>query len=101
VTASRRRIVRLEDVIGRRVRTAEGRVVGRLEEVRAARRANGEYEVTEYHLGPGALLERLAIVRRIFGRRARMIIARWDQIDIHRPDAPTLTCGLEELQHDH
>jgi hypothetical protein len=30
-----------------------------------------------------------------------MIIARWDQIDVHRPDAPTLTCGLEELQHDH
>ena len=52
----RGRFVYLDDVLGQRVRTADGRVVGRIEEVRAERRANGDHEVVEYHLGSGALL---------------------------------------------
>jgi len=96
VTA-RRRLVYLADVVGRRVRTADGRVVGRIEEVRTARRANGEHEVAEYHLGSGALLERLAVVRSLVTPK-RMLIARWDQIDIRRPEAPLLTCAVEELR---
>jgi hypothetical protein len=99
MTASGRRIVRLEDLIGRRVRTADGRVVGRIEEVCAERRADGNHEITEYHLGPGALLERLGIVRRSPGRRRlHMLVVGWDQLDIHRPEAPTLTCSPEELE---
>jgi len=94
-----RRFVRLEDVIGRKVRTADGAVVGHIEEVRAERRGD-DHEVTEYLLGSGALLERLAMVKRLFGRPARMIVARWDQIDIHRPDRPTLTCRVEELKRE-
>jgi sporulation protein YlmC with PRC-barrel domain len=98
MTARRRRIVRVEDLVGRRVSTADGTVVGRIEEIRARRR-NDEHEVTEYLLGTGALLERLALVQRLFGRRRRTLVARWDQIDISRPDKPTLTCGVDELRH--
>ncbi len=99
MTASRR-TVRVEDLLGSRVRTSDGRTVGRIEEIRAERRAGGEHEVVEYHLGPGALLERFALARRMLGRRPQMLIVRWDQIDIRRPEAPVLTCAVEELKHD-
>jgi len=97
---TRRGIVRLEDLIGHRVRTKTGQVVGRIEEVRAVRRGD-DYEVIEYHLGPGALLERFAITRRFFRHAVPMLIARWDQLDIHRPERPTLTCPVEALTRRH
>jgi hypothetical protein len=91
--------LRLEELLGRRVHDASGRVVGRLEEFRATR--NGDaWEVTEFDIGREALLERLAI--RHFGwvpgQRPAGYRARWDQIDLTDPDQPRLTCGVEELQ---
>src|SRR4051794_25007629 len=94
-----KRFVRLEDLIGQRVRAQDGRVAGHIEEVRAERRGD-HYEVIEYHLGSGALLERLAVVRHLFGRRAETLIARWDQIDIHNVKALKLTCKVEELKRE-
>jgi hypothetical protein len=77
----RHRYVRLEHLLGKKVFATDGAIVGRLEEVRADRK--GDYhEVTEYLIGTGALLERLAFVRRLFGRQVRMMVARWDQLDI-------------------
>jgi len=99
MNAPRRRLVRVEDLIGQRVRDRSGRVVGHIEEIRAEPRGE-RYEVTEYHLGSGAMLERLAIVRHLFGRQSDTIIARWDQIDVQQPDAPVLTCPVEELRHE-
>jgi hypothetical protein len=93
-----RRRIRLEDLLGASVRTGQREVVGRIEEVRAVRRG-GEYEISEYHLGPAALLERLAVVSGIFGRRARTIIVRWDQVDVSNPRAPVLTCERDQLKH--
>jgi len=98
MSAPRRRVVRVEDLIGQRVREQSGRMVGRIEEIRAEARGD-RYEVTEYHLGTGALLERLAIIRHLF-RPSDTIIARWDQIDIDDPDAPVLTCPVEQLKHE-
>ena len=98
MSAPRRRLIRVEDLIGQRVRERSGRVIGRIEEIRAEPRGD-RYEVTEYHLGTGAMLERLAIIRHLF-RPSDTIIARWDQIDIQRPDAPVLTCPVEELRHE-
>ncbi len=96
---SDRRLVRVEELVGRRVCAADGRAVGRIEDVRAERR--GEvYEVVEYRLGAGALLERFALVRRWFGRRPATLVARWDQIDVRRPEAPRLTCAVEDLRHE-
>lgn len=93
----RRRRIYLHELLGRRVRTASGDVIGRIEEVVAARR-NGEHEVSEYLVGPGALLERLALTRRLLGRQPTTWIVRWDQLDIERPDKPVLTCPLDELR---
>jgi sporulation protein YlmC with PRC-barrel domain len=98
VTA-RRRLVRLVDLIGRRVRTATGEPVGRIEEVIAERRGS-DHEVTEYHIGPGALHERFGVVSRLFGGKSAMLIVRWDQLDIHEADSPTLTCGVDELKRE-
>lgn len=95
----RRRLVRVEDLVGRPVRDGGGRVVGRIEDVRVERRGEA-YEVVEYRLGAGALLERFALVRRWFGRRPAMLVARWDQIDVGRPESPRLTCAAEELRHE-
>ncbi len=89
--------VRLEDLVGRKVRARNGRTVGRIEEVCAEARGD-EYEVTEYHLGPGALLERLALVERLLGRAPQTIIVRWDPPDISVPLHPYLTCTVDDLK---
>jgi len=93
----RRRFVRVQDLLGRPVRTLDGQVVGRIEEVRAERRGD-DHELIEYWLGTGALLARLALTPRLFGRRHPRLIARWDQLDIREPSRPTLTCPVEELK---
>jgi hypothetical protein len=54
------REVRLELLIGRKIRDEEGRVLGRIEEVMAERVAEQCF-VREYHVGPAALLERLSV----------------------------------------
>ena len=91
------RYIHLEDLLGRRVAGQDGCAVGRIEEIRAERRA-GEYEVTEYLLGTGALVERLSLVHRLLGRTPRMYVARWDQIDVTTPHRPRLTCRVDELE---
>jgi hypothetical protein len=95
----RSRIVRVEDLLGQRVRTAAGDVIGRIEEIRVERHGD-DHEVTDYLLGGGALAERLAIAPGLFGRHPTKLVARWDQLDIHRPDRPVLTCPVEELERE-
>ena len=90
--------LRVEQLLGRKVRDSNGAVVGRLEEFRATR--NGDaWEVTEFDLGRTALLERLAIRHFgwMVGKRPAGYRARWDQIDISDPEHPRLTVPLEEL----
>ena len=97
--AKRENELRLEALLGRRVRDRNGRVVGRLEEFRA-RREGEHWVVTEYDIGPAALLERLAA--RHLGMpwpgRVRGYRATWNQVDISDPDRPILTCGVDELK---
>jgi hypothetical protein len=91
--------LRLEQLLGRHVRDASGRVVGRLEEFRASREGE-HWVVTEFDIGPTALLERLAVRHlgvtwfgRVHGYRAT-----WDQLNLEDSDRPTLTCGVDELR---
>jgi hypothetical protein len=97
-------VVHVELLLDREVHDPSGRRAGRIEEIRA-RQEGGEIIVEAYHLGPSALLERLAapVVRnRVFralgltghahGRRAR-----WDQMDLSDPEHPVLRCPVEEL----
>jgi len=92
------RCLRLENLIGRKVRAGNARVVGRLEEVRVER-SRGHYAVTEYVLGPAGLWERLGLAASgIFGAADSGYVARWDQIDVSNPDRLQLTCDLADLR---
>jgi hypothetical protein len=96
---SRGTVVRLEDLLGRRVVAGNGRHVGHIEEIRVERHG-GEYQVMEYLLGAAAVLERWSVARRLFGMRGVRRIARWDQMDISDPQRPRLTCPLAEIATD-
>jgi sporulation protein YlmC with PRC-barrel domain len=91
--------VHLEDLLGRRVRATNGRVVGRIEEIRAERHGD-QHEVTEILIGPGALLERLAVVNWLLSRRPQLRIARWNQIVLDPVQDARLTCAVSELKED-
>ena len=90
---------RVELLLGRRVRGQDGRAVGRIEELRAERE-NSYYVVTEFHLGPSALIEALAVRHlsltlpgRVYGYRVR-----WDQLDLSDQHHPRLTCPVADLE---
>lgn len=90
---------RVELLLGSRVRAQDGHVVGRIEELRAEQE-NSYYVVTEFHLGPSALIEALAV--RHFGLtlpgRVHGYRVRWNQIDLTDQEHPRLTCPVEELE---
>ena len=98
------RSINIELLLDKKVTDPSGRRAGRIEEIRA--RKDGEEIVVEaYHLGPQALLERLAapVVRlRLFRalglhRHAHGRCARWDQMDLSDPEKPRLRCPVSEL----
>lgn len=96
------REINLDLLLGRAVVARNGRPIGRIEEFRAERRGH-ELVVTEYHLGPEALLERLSVSGRrllsLFGikSRSRGRCIPWDKLDLSNPEKPRLTCSVEEL----
>ena len=88
--------LRLEDLLGRRVRATNGRVIGRIEEMRAERHGR-DLEVRQVLIGPGALVERLVLVSRLLRRTPKPILARWDQIDLDPAGDARLTCAVADL----
>jgi len=88
--------IRAEILLNRRVRAKNGRVIGRIEEIRVEQHGDA-YEVTEYVLGAGGLFERLAVINPL-GRGATALVARWDQIDLADSFRPRLTCERAELK---
>jgi hypothetical protein len=93
------REVRLELLIGRKVLAGDGRVLGRIEEVYAERVAEQCF-VREYHVGPAALLERLAVGASEFGllrllgaRRREPLIIPADRLDLTDPAYPRLSAA--------
>ncbi len=93
----RRHLVTVQDLLGRRVYDVTGRPAGRIEEMRADRHGD-DYTVTKFLLGSGALFERWSIVRRLLGRKLRTYVVRWDQLDLSRPEKPSLTCRVDDLE---
>jgi hypothetical protein len=96
------RSINIELLLDKAVNDPSGRHAGRIEEIRA--RKDGEEIVVEaYHLGPQALLERLAapVMRlrlfRALGLHTQGRRARWDQMDLSDPDNPVLRCAVSEL----
>jgi len=91
--------IRLDRMLGREVRTANNRRLGRLEEVRAEQRG-AEWIVTDYVIGVAGLLERLGLgVRLVLGlERVGGYVARWDQMDLTDPSRPRISCRVDELR---
>ena len=97
--------IHAELLIGRKVRAMNGRVIGRLEEIRTKQEARGCY-VEEFLTGSYGLLERIAaftITRAIFhviGGRQKESSYRipWDKLDLSDPKVPRLLCEVSELR---
>ena len=98
------RNIHVELLLDREVRDSTGRRAGRIEEIRA-RREGEEIIVEAYHVGPEALLERLAApVFRLapfrslgFHKHAPGRRVRWDLMDLSDPERPVLRCSVDEL----
>ena len=91
--------LRLDSLVGRKVWTADGRKLGRLEKCRAERRG-GAWVITEWMIGPAGLFERLGLSARLILDLGRGdgYIARWDQLDLRNPVRPRLSCPVSELR---
>jgi hypothetical protein len=91
------RELRVEMLLGRHVTAANGRVIGRIEEIRAEARGTGAV-VTAFLIGPEAVFERLSIpVLRLFGRGGGYL-ARPEQLDLADPDHPKLAVAVDALE---
>ena len=93
----------VEHLLGRRVIDVDGAVVGRLEELQAEI-VDGELVVTEFHIGAGALLERigefvtqLPFLRSIPYSR-RMYRVAWEQFDLSDTLHPRVRARKNDLQ---
>ena len=96
--------IHAEQLLGRHVRAINGRVVGRLQEIRVQKQTRGWY-VEEFLTGDYSLLDRLAgwtigrAVLRIFGASNKTPSYRipWDKLDLTDPQRPRLRCDVAEL----
>jgi sporulation protein YlmC with PRC-barrel domain len=84
------REIQAEWLLGRRVTGPDGGTVGRIEEIRIDIE-DGVHVVTEYHIGGGALLERLGL------RSSSPFCIRWDQIDLSDPRHPRTLVPRDQL----
>jgi len=94
--------IHVEQILGRRVHDAENRVVGRLEEL-CVEVVDGEYVVTEFLIGPEAVLERIGgflIQLPLFNlirvhRRDHRV--PWKLMDFADPHTPRIRVRRDEL----
>lgn len=102
------REIRVTELVGRRVRDATGRSIGRIEELICEielRDGGRDYVVREMHVGALAFLEALAgstlarALLRTIGRGSgyRRYRVPWEAIDLADPEHPRLTVRVEEL----
>ena len=97
-----RQYIHVELLLGEKVFALNGRVIGRLEEIRTEIN-KGHFFVSEFLVGKYAALERLAAWRigrallRVLGKRKEGYRIRWDQIDITDPAHPRVLCDVDEL----
>jgi len=96
--------LRVESLLGHRLRGADGKSLGRIEEIVAEIRGT-DWIVVEVHVGKGALLERLAELTSlvpVFGPLQRRLGARhrvpWDRLDFTDPSHPRATVRRSDLE---
>jgi hypothetical protein len=92
----------VEQVLGKRVRDTEDRVIGRLEEFHVEEQ-DGEHVVTEFLIGPAALLQRIGgFVTQLpflglIPLPKREYCVSWDLMDFSDPHAPRVRARRDEL----
>ena len=91
--------IHAEALVGRRVRDANGRMIGRIEEIAVVRRGKECY-VEEYLVGAAAVVSRLGIsAGSLVGiRLGKPVRVPWQQLDLSDPERLRLRCRLEELK---
>lgn len=96
------REVHVEHLLGRRVRDVDDAVIGRIEEL-VAERVETAHVVTEFHVGPAALLERVGrFVHQLPLLNALPLMhweyrIPWQLLDLSDPDRPRVRCRKAEL----
>jgi hypothetical protein len=98
------RELHVESLLGHHLRGADGKSLGRIEEIVAEIRGT-DWIVVEVHLGRGALLERLAELTSLvplLGALQRRLAPRhrvpWAQIDFTDPSHPRATVTFRDLE---
>ena len=98
------RELHVESLVGHHLRGADGKSLGRIQEVVAEIRGT-DWIVVELHVGGGALLERLAELTSLvplFGALQRRLGARhrvpWDRVDFTDPSRPRATVRRGDLE---
>ncbi|MEX3633270.1 hypothetical protein [Paraburkholderia sp. BR14320] len=96
--------INIDLIVGRQVLTRDGSSLGRIEAIKVVR-DHDAWMISEFHIGPSALVERLAVrwlprllreVAQRKGRRRHHRIA-WNQIDVSDPRHPRLLCDVAEV----
>ena len=95
--------VHVELLLGEKVFAMNGRVIGRLEEIRTEVN-RGHFFVSEFLVGSYAALERLAawrigraVLRVLRAKRKEGYRIRWDQLDLTNPERLRLLCDIDDL----
>ena len=94
----------VELLLGRKVRDAEGRELGRLEEIRAVAHG-GQLYVSQYLVGRHGVAARLTsatLLLRVlhllgFGHRRSGFVIPWTWMDLSDPEHPRATKPMHEL----
>lgn len=96
--------VHVEQLLGKRVRDTDGRVVGRLEEFHVERE-DDEDVVTEFLIGPAALWQRIGgfVIQLPYFRFIPLprheYCVPWKLMDLSDPEAPRVLARRDELPH--
>jgi hypothetical protein len=93
--------VQLERLLGRAVKDASGKRIGRIAEF-VARKEGDELVVASYIVGPMAWIQRFAVAGlglRMYGL-GRVYRVEWDQMDLSDPDHPQTRCERSDLTRD-
>jgi hypothetical protein len=94
--------VNVEAILGHRVRDVDGAVIGRLEELECET-IDGELVVTELHVGPAAVIERLGFFfvqlpfLRLLPIRVWEYRIPWQQVDLSDAGHVRVRCAKREL----
>jgi sporulation protein YlmC with PRC-barrel domain len=96
------RELHVEQLLGKKVRDTDGRVVGRLEEFHVEV-VDGEHVVTEFLIGPAAALQRIGGFLnqlpyfRLIPMPKREYCVSWALMDFSDPDRPNVHARRDQL----